>query len=121
VFWPVGLIADTSINAHNILLDFVGPRPAERDAHTAALINHVINRTGDPKTILNPTTLTTGNLMVGTRQLTNADFPVFAQNTRAFPVNPPAGGNWNDIVLDTDGIPRTRLEVYIHTLEDQVL
>jgi hypothetical protein len=121
-WWPVGLIADTSINAHNILRDFVGPRPAERDAHTTALINHIINRTHDPKTILNPATLTGGNpLMADTRQLTNADFPVFAQNTRAFPATPPGGGNWNDIVLDTDGVPRTRLEVYVHTLEDQVL
>jgi hypothetical protein len=55
--------------------------------------------------------------MPGTTQLVEGDWPVFAANTQAFPTTPPGGGNWNDIVTEN----YTRLEAYLHTLEDQVL
>jgi hypothetical protein len=115
VYWPAGLIAATRTSAYDIVRSFVGPRPAQRDAVITRLLTQLDARTHSPKLVVDPTGV--DSTMPGTTQLVEGDWPVFAANAQAFPTTPPSGGNWNDIVTGN----YTRLEAYLHTLEDQVL
>jgi hypothetical protein len=98
-YWPTGLVAESAANVRTIVQNYCGSRPRERDSQTARLITEVTSNTGRFKVL---------------STVTNA---TYASTTRAFPTSPPGGGAWNEV----DSTGYTKLETYLHQLEDAVL
>lgn len=101
-YWPTGLVAADVSTVRTIVQSFAGSRPAERDTQTARLITEASGNTGRLK-------------VVGTvSHATYSPSDVSAQNRWAAPSG---GGTWNTI----DATGYTKLETYLHQLEDAVL
>lgn len=112
-YWPTGLVAETAANAYNTVLSFVGARPGQRDSVAQRIISEVSARTGSCKVFnLSATGKVSGSTLIG-----QSDVPSYAVNTASFPAAPAAGGNWYDITATS----YTKLEDYLHELEDAVL
>jgi hypothetical protein len=100
--WPTGLVEASADTARSVVLDYVGPRPGNRDPDITRLLNEITSGTGTHKT--------TADVLP----------PSYAVNSATFPANPTTG-SWRDIVACSDGVNRTRLEKYLHDLEDAIL
>lgn len=103
-FWPTGMVAldPTGTNLRdnevfNVIINYAGSRPANRDTTAQRLINEIINDTGSLKT----------------RAFAAADVPTYAQNFRAFTV--PADRD----VINANGY--TLLEEHIQSFDAEVL
>lgn len=129
-YWPEGLVQATATNTYSLVLYDVGPRPAERrarvtnqyDIEMARLTDHIEARTHDPKMLANADGLNLTEIFPGSRIFGLADSTPLA-STQATPgrwTAPPSGGNWHDIVVTADG-NYTKLEAYIHELENALL
>lgn len=101
-YWPTGLVADSAANVRAIVQGFAGSRPGERDTETARLITEATGNTGRFKVASSVTHATYTSSDVSSEDRWSA---------------PSGGGTWNTI----DSTGYTKLETYLHQLEDAVL
>jgi hypothetical protein len=98
-----GISAAPAADALAIVQSFAGARSGERaltaQAHERQIWSEI--------TAGNPTYKTTATVTV----------PTYATGSTGFPASPPSGGSWSDVM--SSGY--TRLEEYLHDLEDAVL
>ena len=108
--WPTGLIAASRAAAYTTVQSFVGSRPGQRDSDAQRLITELTTNTGTIKS------LTGAGGRLGLGEFVPAA-PTYAVNTNTFPAAPAGGGSWNDVT----STGYTKLEDYLHELEDAVL